>query len=92
MRYWPILIVAALAGCTRATASKVDANTFRIQGPPLAGGSSGPDRELAQQICPRGYRVLNETNFSGGSSLTDRGAHADMEDPGTTTSWTVRCL
>ncbi|HVC53264.1 MAG TPA: hypothetical protein VND87_14690 [Stellaceae bacterium] len=92
MRYWLVLFVAALAGCSQATASKVDAHTFRIQGPALAGGSSGPDRQLAQRICPSGYRVLNEDNFAGGSGLTDRGAHADMENPGTTTSWTIRCL
>lgn len=92
MRYWLIFIVAALAGCSQATASKIDAHTFSIQGPALVGGSSGPDRELAQRICPKGYRVLGESNVAGGSSLTDRGAHADMENPGTTTSWTVRCL
>lgn len=92
MRYWLIVSLVALAGCTQATASKVDANTFRIQSPSIVGGSSTPDRELAQRICPKGYIVLNQNSFTGGSSYADRGAHADMESPGTTTTWTIRCL
>jgi hypothetical protein len=92
MRYWLVLSLVILAGCTRATASKVDADTYRVQGPSIVGGSSGPDRELAQQICPKGYRVLNEDSLAGGYSLSDRGAHADMENAGTSTTWTIRCL
>jgi hypothetical protein len=93
MRYWPILILAALTGCSSATASKVDATTFSINGPVVPGGSNGPDARLAERICPKGYRVLNETALAGGSaSLSDRGAHADMENPGISTNWTIRCL
>lgn len=92
MRYWLVFSLVVLAGCTQATASKVSANTYRVQGPALVGGSSGPDRELAQRICPKGYRVLDENGLSGGYSLSDRGAHADMENPGTATTWTIRCL
>jgi hypothetical protein len=93
MRYWPLLLILALAGCTEATASKVDSHTFSINGPIVAGGSSGPDARLAEKICPKGYRVVNESSFVGGStSLTDRGAHADTENPGVSTNWTIRCL
>jgi hypothetical protein len=93
MRYWPLLILAALAGCSAATASKVDSRTFSINGPIVPGGSEGPDARLAEKICPRGYRVVNSTALVGGaSSLSDRGAHADMENPGVSTNWTIRCL
>jgi hypothetical protein len=93
MRYWPLLILAVLAGCSEATASKVDARTFSINGPIVPGGSEGPDTRLAEKICPRGYRVLNSTSLVGGAtSLSDRGAHADMENPGISTNWTIRCL
>ena len=93
MRYWPILVLAALTGCSSATASKVDAHTFSINGPIVPGGSEGPDQRLADKICPRGYRVMDSTSFQGGStSLSDRGAHADMENPGVATNWTIRCL
>jgi len=93
MRYWPILVLAALAGCSSATASKVGAQTFSINGPTVPGGSSGPDQRLAEKICPKGYRVLDSSSFVGGAtSLSDRGAHADMENPGVSTNWTIRCL
>jgi hypothetical protein len=93
MRYWPIFVLAALAGCSSATASKVDTRTFSINGPIVPGGSEGPDARLAEKICPKGYRVINEMSFQGGStSLSDRGAHADMENPGVATNWTIRCL
>jgi hypothetical protein len=93
MRYWPLLILVALAGCSEATASKVDAHTFSINGPIVPGGSNGPDQRLAEKICPKGYRVLNEMSLAGGSaSLSDRGAHADTENPGVSTNWTIRCL
>jgi hypothetical protein len=93
MRYWPLLLVAALAGCSTATASKVGTNTYSINGPIVPGGSEGPDTRLAEKICPKGYRVLNEVSLAGGSaSLSDRGAHADMENPGVSTNWTIKCL
>jgi hypothetical protein len=93
MRYWPLFFLAALAGCSQATASKVDARTFSINGPIVPGGSEGPDQRLADKICPKGYRVLDKSSFVGGStSLTDRGAHADTENPGVSTNWTIRCL
>lgn len=93
MRYWPILVLAALTGCSAATASKVDSRTFSINGPIVAGGSEGPDRRLAEKICPKGFRVLSSSSFAGGAtSINDRGAHADMENSGVSTNWIIRCL
>ena len=93
MRYWPLVLLAVLAGCSQATASKVDTRTFSINGPVVAGGSEAPDRRLAEKICPKGYRVIGSTSLAGGSaSLSDRGAHADMENPGVSTNWVIRCL
>jgi hypothetical protein len=93
MRYWPLLLLAMLAGCSEATASKVGAGTYSINGPIVAGGSEGPDQRLAQKICPKGFRIIDKTAFVGGAtSLSDRGAHADMENPGVSTNWMIRCL
>jgi len=93
MRYWPLLLLAMLAACSQATASKIDARTFSINGPVVAGGSDGPDQRLADKICPKGYRIVDHNSFVGGAtSLSDRGAHADTENQGVSTNWTIRCL
>ena len=93
MRYWPLLLLAMLAACSQATASKIDARTFSINGPVVAGGSDGPDQRLADKICPKGYRIVDHNRFVGGAtSLSDRGAHADTENQGASTNWTIRCL
>jgi len=93
MRYWLVLVLAALAGCSTASASKIDERTFRIQGPEVPGGSNTPDARLAERICPHGYRVLSADSHVGGSgSQADRGANADPESNGIETNWTIRCL
>ncbi len=82
----PLIAGLALAGCTQATVSKLDYRTFQIQDSGVPGGSSAPNRRVAEQICPNGYRVLNQRerrNTSDGYS----------EDNGQVfTTWTVRCL
>jgi hypothetical protein len=81
-----LLIPAVLAGCTEATASRVDARTFRIEGPGVPGGSETPNRRMATQLCPKGYRVLDqETHLN----TPDR---ARVENGGVFTNWTIRCL
>jgi hypothetical protein len=85
MRYWLLLIPLVFAGCTQATASKVDARTFRIEGPDVPGGSDTPDRRLAERICPKGYRILESASNRGG---LDRA----IDDSNIVTSWTIRCL
>lgn len=93
MRYLILLVSLALVGCSQATASKIGDQTYSIDGPEIPGGSSTPDRRLAEKICPNGYRVLGEESFKGGTgSLADRGANADPETNGTTTNWKIRCL
>ena len=74
------LISAGLTGCTQSFASRLDDRTFRIEGPPIPGGSSAPNRQLAEKICPHGYRVLNEER---------RKPEADTP---IATTWTIRCL
>ena len=80
-----ILSLLVLTGCTQATASRIDARTFRIDDPGVPGGSSTPDRRVAERLCPKGYRVLSEESHKGGP---DRA----VDDPTTTTVWTIHCV
>ncbi|HWB51696.1 MAG TPA: hypothetical protein VG651_21490 [Stellaceae bacterium] len=82
------LIVAALAGCSpnQSDFTRIGERTFRIESPPIAGGAEGPNRRLATQLCPGGYRVLDSKAFKGGP---DR---ADAREFNTTTVWVVKCL
>ncbi|HLY47088.1 MAG TPA: hypothetical protein VKQ73_16010 [Stellaceae bacterium] len=84
----PLLLVIALLGlaaCTEASASRVDARTFKIQGPSMGILSDEPNRRLASRICPNGYRVLDSASHKGGP---DRAT----DDSDTTTVWTIRCI
>jgi hypothetical protein len=86
MRAVSLLLPVLLAGCVTATASRIDSRTYLIQDNGVAGGSSGPDRRMAEQVCPNGYRVLDETVHRNGPDLyrTEKGF--------TFTTWKVRCL
>jgi hypothetical protein len=86
-RILPLIAVAAtLVGCTQATVSKLDYRTYKIQDSGVPGGSTAPDRRAASQICPSGYRVLNERE-----RRNTRDGHS--EDTGQVfTEWTIRCL
>jgi hypothetical protein len=75
----------ALAACTKATASRIDERTFKIEGPGIPGGSDAPNRRLAAQLCPGGYRVLDSATRIG----TPDGY---LQEPGDYTNWTIRCL
>lgn len=91
MRYWqPLLLVAGLlAGCggpNQADAVRIGERMYRIESPPIAGGAIAPNQRLAQQLCPNGYRVLDDKAHKGG---LDR---ADFYEQGTTTIWVVKCL
>jgi hypothetical protein len=91
MRYWlPLsLVVVLLAGCggpNQADAVRIAERTYRIESPPIAGGATAPNQRLAQQLCPGGYRVLDDKAHKGG---LDR---ADWYEQGTTTIWVVKCL
>jgi hypothetical protein len=81
-----IVIVLAAAGCTTTTVSKLDYRTYQVEDSGVPGGSSAPDRRAAEQLCPDGYRVLNERIRNG----TRDGV---SDDPGQVfTKWTIRCL
>ena len=83
----PLVLLALLAlaspslvACSQSYASRVDDRTFRIEGPEVPGGSDAPNRRLADKLCPRGYRVLEE-------SRRKPDPNSEIQ-----TFWTVRCL
>jgi hypothetical protein len=88
MRYLLPLAVFTLAACAgnEAQMTRIDSRTFKIESPDVPGGSTAPNRRLAQQLCPNGYRLLNQDAHKGGP---DR---AFADDPNITTIWVVRCL
>jgi hypothetical protein len=82
----PLAALAAvtLAACgilsVQSQAERIDERTYRIESPRVAGGVTGPNRRLAEQLCPNGYRVL------------DQQRDIDNYEGGVATVWTVRCL
>jgi hypothetical protein len=85
MRPLLLLAVLLLAACTEATASRVDDRTYRVEGPGIPGGSEGPNRRLANRLCPKGYRVVDSETHKGG---LDRAT----DDQNDMTVWTIRCI
>ena len=85
MRRLMVLAMLLLAACTEGTLSKIDARTFKIEGPGIPGGSDAPNKRLASKVCPNGYRVLESSSHKGGP---DRA----IDDNNTMTTWTIRCL
>ena len=75
-----ILASTGLAACSRSYATRVDERTFDIEGPQIPGGSDAPNRRLADQLCPHGFRVVDESR---------RKPDADAQIQ---TFWTIRCL
>jgi hypothetical protein len=87
MRYALLLLAGLLAGCTanQSEASRIGDRMYRIFSPEIAGGAEGPNRRLAQQLCPNGYRKLNEEAHKGGP---DRAT----DESGITTIWIIKCI
>ena len=75
-----ILAAGGLNACTEAFGSRLDDRTFRIEGPQVPGGSDAPNRRLAEKLCPKGYRVLEESR------------RKPDENAQIATTWTIRCL
>jgi hypothetical protein len=75
-----VVASAALAACAQSVASRIDERTFRIEGPEIPGGSEVPNQRTAAKLCPRGYRVLEESSRRG------------EFQSGFSTFWIVRCL
>jgi hypothetical protein len=76
----PFILILAVAGCTQTKVSKLDYRTYKVQDAGVPGGSTAPDRRAAAELCPSGYRVLDEL----------RRKWEDQSDLSTT--WTIRCL
>src|SRR5216683_2759527 len=53
----------ALTACAQSVASRIDDRTFRIEGPEIPGGSDVPNQRTAARLCPRGFRVLDESRY-----------------------------
>jgi hypothetical protein len=85
MRFLLLITILGLAACTGASLTKLDYRTYQIQSDAIPGGSDAPNRRLAQQVCPGGYRVLDQTVHN---SSPDRA----RDEPGVTTDWKIRCL
>jgi hypothetical protein len=79
------LALLLVAGCTEGSVSRVDSRTFLIESGGIPGGSEGPNRRLAERVCPGGYRVMDQTVHR---NSPDRAS----EEPGIFTNWTIRCL
>ena len=84
----PLLLSSLLvmSACVQPSLSKIDYRTFKIDSGGIPGGSDAPNRRLAEQVCPNGYRVLDESVHR---NSPDR---AEYEIGSVFTSWTVRCL
>jgi hypothetical protein len=85
MRALATLALLLLAACTEASVSRIDSRTFAIESGGIPGGSEGPNRRLAERVCPSRYRVVDQTVHR---NTSDRAA----EEPGVFTNWTIRCL
>jgi hypothetical protein len=88
MRYLLLLLAVTLAACNvnQSEASRIGDRTYRIISPEVAGGAEGPNRRLAQQLCPNGFRKLDEEAHKGGPDRVDFYEH------NITTIWTIKCL
>ena len=85
MRVFLLIAVLALCACTESSVSRVDSRTFVIESAGIPGGSSAPNRRLAERVCPGGYRVVDQTVHQ---NTPDRA----RDSPGIFTNWTIRCL
>jgi hypothetical protein len=86
MRYLVLLLAVALAACgEQSSATRINERTWRIVSPEIPGGAEGPNRRLAAQLCPGGYRKLKEDAHKGGQ---DRAT----DEQNITTIWTIKCL
>jgi hypothetical protein len=75
-----MLMPVAVVACSQAHTSRLDDRTLRIEGTEVPGGSDVPNKRVAEQMCPRGYRVLDSQSFK--------------PEPNSqmATNWTIRCL
>jgi hypothetical protein len=84
----PLLLATllVLGACVEPSLSKLNYRTYEINSGGIPGGSDAPNRRLAEQVCPGGYRVLDESVHR---NTPDR---ARDEIGSVFTTWTIRCL
>jgi hypothetical protein len=84
----PLLLATllVLGACVEPSLSKLDYRTYEINSGGIPGGSDAPNRRLAEQVCPGGYRVMDESVHR---NTPDR---ARDEIGSVFTTWTIRCL
>jgi phage-related protein len=75
-----ILVPIVVVACSQARTERLDERTFRIEGPEVPGGSDVPNRRIAEQVCPHGYRVVDSKRYKADPQSQPQ------------TDWTVRCL
>jgi len=80
-----LILMLGAAGCTEATASRIDERTFAINGPSMGIITDAPNQRLAMRLCPKGFRILDSSTHAGGP---DRAT----DNPDRTTIWTIRCI
>jgi hypothetical protein len=85
MRVLLLIASLTLSGCVQPSLSKIDNRTYLIDSGGVPGGSDAPNRRLAEQVCPNGYRVMDQSVHR---NTPDRA----RDEPGVFTTWTVRCL
>ena len=83
----PLLLIGmlALVACTESSISKLDNRTYLIESAGIPGGAEGPNRRMAERVCPGGYRVMDKAVHQG---TPDRA----RDEPGVFINWTIRCL
>ena len=87
MRYVVLLLAVTLAACgEQSSATRINERTWRIVSPEIPGGAEGPNRRLANQLCPGGFLKLDDQAHKGGP---DR---ADFQQQNITTVWTIKCI
>jgi hypothetical protein len=87
MRYLlPTIAILLLVGCSDSEATRIGDRTYRIVSAEIPGGAEGPNRRLAERLCPGGYRKLDEQAHKGGP---DR---AIYDEQNITTIWVIKCL
>lgn len=75
-----VLLPLLLSACSQSRASRIDERTFQIEGPQIPGGSDAPNRRIAEEVCPHGYRVVDSKRYKADPQSQPQ------------TDWTVRCL
>jgi hypothetical protein len=88
MRYLLPFVALLLVGCgqNQSEASRIGEGKWRIVSPAIAGGAEGPNRRMANQLCPSGFLMLDSAAHKGGPDRVDN------DEQNITTIWTIKCI